>query len=339
MRPTQRGVAVVVIIVACVAMGAAFGARALNAIVGPAVIALGAAVLRLVWMETPTVERTDPPAGFPGERRTVELDVSGSGIAEISDTVREGPEADAPAVRTTLPDTVTYDLELQSRGELTLGPPTVVVSDVLGLLRHRVETDATGTVLIYPSIYDLRDEEAFAHLFDHTETPERQAFDRLREYAPGDPLRDVHWKSSAKRAEGELVVKEFVGETSDGTFTVAAGGTAAAADEMASAAASIALLGMEAGLSVAVECPDGTVPPGHGELHRRHVLEVLARTGPGSVSERARAEADVVIDAGADGVTVRVDGREHTLAMADRPQFGTADRHRGTVAADGGETR
>ena len=158
--------------------------------------------------------------------------------------------------------------------------------------------------------------------------PDRQAFDGLREYAPGDPLRDVHWKSSAKRGDGELVVKEFVGETTRGTVSIAASAATGHADDMASAAASATLLAMDAGYSVQVACPAGELPAGHGDDHRRHVLELFARTGAGYADERAREAADVAIEADGDGVSVAVEGRRHRLGLGETTEQ--------AVAADGG---
>jgi len=69
-----------------------------------------------------------------------------------------------------------------------------------------------AVILCYPALLPLRAEEALAmfaqggeHLVRHR-GQEPESFDSLREMQPGDGLRRVHWKASARR--GVLVVKE-----------------------------------------------------------------------------------------------------------------------------------
>jgi uncharacterized protein (DUF58 family) len=331
MRPTLRGVGTALVAVGAFVMAATGGARALNAIAAPAVVVLLVGAVQILRTGTPTVERDDPRAGFPGEHREVGLAIDGRGVARIEDDL-PGDAAGTYEIGTTLPDTVSYELTLADRGEWALGPARLVVTDTLGLFRTTVATEATATLLVYPELHDLSGHDAFAGFFEQTSVPDRQAFDGLREYAPGDPLRDVHWKSSAKRAEGDLVVKEFVGETTRGTIDIAASAATGHADAMASATASVALLAIDAGYSVAVACPVDELPAGHGDDHRRHVLELLARTGAGYADERARERADVSIEADADGVAVTIDGRHHRLGLGET-DGGQA------VAADGSGQR
>ncbi|WP_136716719.1 DUF58 domain-containing protein [Halorientalis salina] len=331
LRPTVRGVTVAVVGGGAIGMAYAAGPRALNAIAAPAVVALLAAGIQIVLSNVPEIERSPPPAGFPGERRTVTLDVSGSDVARVVDALPEGVRAFDGEMRATLPATVSYDVELGARGEWTLGPPTVAMTDVLGLFVRTRQVDATTSVLVYPRVYDLTNHEALAGLFTHGTTNDRQAFDSIREYAPGDPLRDVHWKSSAKRGDDELVVKQFVAEEATDEFHLVAGAEPGHADAMASGAASVALLALQAGLSVSVTCPAGRVQPGRGESHRQHVLELLARTGDGYVDEDARKRADVTVTAGDGGVVLTVDGQEHALDL-----WSTGGQ---ATATDGGRPR
>jgi len=326
---------VVAVALGAVAFATASDARALNAIVAPALIALIAGAVQVVLADPPAVERTDPVPGYPGESRTVELTVGGGGLARVIDAVPRGMTARGNDVRTTLPATISYEVDLEARGEWTVGPPRVSVTDVFGLFVDTVEPDATATAVAYPPVVDLRDHGPLAQLLGYGTAAERQAFDSIREYAPGDPLRDVHWKSSAKRGGDDLVVKEFVSEDTESTLYVAASATPQRDDAMATAAASVALLGLEAGLSVGVACPAGEVPPARGEDHRHSLLRLLARTGAGQVSRAARERADVVVTADDGGVVVTVDGREFPIdpdPETDRePATGSA--RRGTTDA------
>ncbi|MFC7027241.1 hypothetical protein ACFQH8_06465 [Halomicroarcula sp. GCM10025710] len=72
MRPTRRGVGVLVVALAAVAMGARYGQAGLNAVAGPLLVALLAAAVQVRLAGTPTVERDPPRRGFPDDRRQVE---------------------------------------------------------------------------------------------------------------------------------------------------------------------------------------------------------------------------------------------------------------------------
>lgn len=312
-RPTVRGVAVAVVAVAAIGNAYVAGPRALNAIAAPALVALLASATHLVVVDPPTVERSPPQPGVPGQSRTARLDIDGRGVARVIDTIPAGVTTDTVEQRVTLPATVTTEIDLRTRGEWTVGPATVVETDVLGLVVRRTRTEATTTALVYPSVYDLRDHGELAAVFDRGTASDREAFDSIREYAPGDPLRDVHWKSSAKREPGELVVKQFTADQDTEEHHIAASAADGYADDMASAAASIAVLALSAGLSVSLTCPAGTVQPGRGPTHRRHLLDLLARTDDGHLDDRAESRADLLVHADADGVAVTVEDETYTL--------------------------
>ena len=314
MRPTVRGLAVGLVAAAASVAAVTAGPRALNAVAGPALVALGAGALQVGLADPPTVERTDPPAGFPGDTRTVEFTVDGGALGRVVDALPDGVAGDDHEVQRGLPATVSYEVELAERGVWTVGPPAVVVSDVLGLFVRRVSADATATLVVYPPVAALEETGPLARLVGEERGERRRTFESVREYAPGDPLRDVHWKSSAKRAGDDLVVKEFTGDRQRGAVRVAASAAPGHTDEMATAAASVAHLGLTAGLSVGLSCPAGTVPVGRGESHRTQLLGLLARTGGGDASE-ADGRPDVAVHADADGVTVTVDGKRHRLDL------------------------
>lgn len=328
MRPTVRGVAVALVAVIAIGMAATSGARALNAVAAPAIVALVAGAGQLVLGETPTVERTDPDPGFPGETRTVEIAVEGSSLARIDDDVPAGVTTADHERRVSLPATVAYDVDLAERGAWRVGPPTVTLTDVLGLFVRRTRPDATATLVVYPPVRPLQQDGAIAALFDRSRVAERQTFDTIREYAPGDPLRNVHWKSSAKRDAADLVVKQFVGERADSDFHLTASAESGYSNAMASAAASVADAALSAGLSVGLTCPAGELAADRGERHRHRLLELLARTGDGDPGDSATERADATVHAGATGVTATFEGREHVLAVpADGAE--TAEEVRG----------
>lgn len=303
MRPTRRGVVVLAVAVGATVVGAQFGQRGLAAIAAPLFVAVLGAAVQVRLTGAPDIERSSARRGFVGDTHAITLSVGGSGIARLTD---ERPEdVGGPATVTSgLPTAVEFELTYDRRGEHRLGPVDVTLTDALGLVVATTTVDATDEVLVYPPVYDLGDPETFLRAFT-ADTEERQTFDRLREYAPGDSLRDIHWKSSAKR--DELLVAEYDERANDRTLLVATRATGGHADAMATAAASVAVGALRSGFAVELATPDGTVTRGYGDAQRTRLLEALARTGSGE-SDR-QEEADVVVSAAGDGVTVTVEER------------------------------
>ncbi len=320
MRLTRRGWGVVAVVLAAAAMSWQSGPRALNAVVVPLLVVLLAGAVVVARTERPRVSRRPLAEGFIGETRTaaVAIETDGTVAAAVSDAVGDGLSAiTAPHAATTIDGEATfdYDLRLEARGRRRLGPLSIVVSDVVGLVERRFEYEEPATVLVYPRVRALDggpavDRRTLAGVADRRT---REEFDHLRSYRRGDPLQDVHWKSAAKRPDEELVVTEYADDEALGAVTVAADCPADrddGADEMASAAASVATALLERGAPVGLVTPDGTQPPGTGRGHHRDLLGLLAVAGPGELTERDRRDADVVVRTGSTGTTIAVDGRE-----------------------------
>lgn len=308
MRPTRRGFAVLAVAVVALLISARFGQPGLTAVAGPLLVGVFAAAVQIRWSGAPTVKRNRLRRGFPGETKPVEFRVDGSGIATVTDRLSEGLEGETTVTKS-LPATVTYRVTYTARGEQRAGPVEATVTDALGLLKESYIIESRTDVLVYPPVYRLGGADAFARTFT-PESEDRQSFDRLREYVSGDSLRDVHWKSSAKRED--LLVKEFTDNRSDRSLLVAAEAERGHADEMAAAAATIAMAALESGLAVELAVPNGAVEQGYGDTHRTRLLELLARADAGR-TDRVD-DANVVITATGDGVTVAVDGHRRSFA-------------------------
>jgi uncharacterized protein (DUF58 family) len=323
MRPTRRAVALVAVCAVAVWLAATFGARSLNAVVVPVLVALVGSIVQLRLADRPRVHRNHPEPGFPDEARSVEIDIETDDplTARITDRIGDGLRAEFSSVARSLPITIEYDIELEDRGEHRLGPLTLTLTDVFGLLTREFQYSKRTPVLVYPTTYPLAG-AADALGGPEEVVDERESFDELREYVRGDSLRDVHWKSSAKR--DDLVVMEFDSTTDMTGLTVAAEATTGHADEMASAAASVATHLLDAGVAVALLLPDGRVEQAGGEPQREQVLRALARAGPGRV-EASETDIHVFADAGGTHVTVedreipfdRLAGRSATVAATD----------------------
>lgn len=308
MKPTRRGYGLIVVVLAGVALGAAFGARSLNAVVVPVGVALVAGAIQLHRATPPALERSRPEPGFPGETRTVELSVESGVPCRAVDDVGAGLSATDTTVRTAGDGSRSYEVTLDSRGERQLGPAQVVATDAFGLFNRRFTYDVRTPVLVYPPVRRLAPSVVTDRGVD---APGRGAFDTLREYVPGDPLRDIHWRTSAKRPPGGLLVAEYAADEETGV-TVAVDtpmASAEAADAMASAAASVVLWLLESGVAVGVATPDGRLPERTGPRHRRDVLELLARTRSGVLDAATREAADLRVVADSEGVRLLDGGR------------------------------
>jgi uncharacterized protein (DUF58 family) len=310
MRLTRRGWTVVCVGALGTAMAAVFGARSLNAVVFPCVVALVAALVQVRRVDPPTVSRTLPDDGFPGDAGTVtlEFDTDSPFTATVQDALPSTVAGGARIETTVGLEPVSYEVRYRRRGLHTVGPVSFVAHDVLGLATRRFSAGETDDLLVYPRVHDLsaRARRDLVSLHDTAESADRDEFDRLRPYVRGDSLRDVHWKSSAKRED--LVVKEFTADNRSRTLTLVLAADRGRADEMAEAGATVVLGLLHAGVPVTLVTPGGTFSVMPGE--RETVLEQLARVGHGHPTPEDD-EAAIEIHATTRGTTVRLGGTEY----------------------------
>lgn len=328
-RPTRRAVGTVLIVVSGVALAAIGGARSLGAVVVPGTVALLVGAVQLAIAGHPTVTRTDPEPGFPGERRVLRMTVDSSVPCTIRERIADGlgvvvadtpganegaavgsgpAKADTPvAVPVGHGGDIEYTVELEDRGEHRLGPPRCRLVDSLGLFRYTVEAEGTATALVYPKVYDI-DPTAIAGAIWGRYGDDRATFDRLREYTPEDTVRDIHWRASAKRADGEFVVAEYGGRSEQDEITIVGESGADGADTMAAAVASVVSHLGAVGVAATVVLPESEdlVTPGRPTAAFRS----LARTDGGECTDADRGRADIHIRGDGDGATLKTGDRE-----------------------------
>lgn len=100
----------------------------------------------------------------------------------------------------------------QKRGVITAGPLTVARQDPLGLLRREMTWRDVHHVHVHPRTVRLpptsaglvRDLEGQS---SRRLTDSDLSFHAVREYVPGDAMRHIHWKSTAKT--GQLMVRQY----------------------------------------------------------------------------------------------------------------------------------
>jgi len=104
------------------------------------------------------------------------------------------------------------ELPPQPRGIVRIGPATTVRSDPIGLLRREHAFDAAHDLFVHPQTVPVPSSSA-GLIRDLDGSPTRRlvdadiSFHAIREYAPGDARRQVHWKSTAKT--GRLMVRQY----------------------------------------------------------------------------------------------------------------------------------
>ncbi|MGD8405883.1 MAG: DUF58 domain-containing protein [Anaerolineales bacterium] len=99
------------------------------------------------------------------------------------------------------------------RGGFKLGPTRLVSGDPFGLFRTERVFPAEHSLVVLPMIYEISSFLSPPGLLPGGQVIRRKALDvtphasGVREYVPGDPMKRIHWPTTARR--GQLIVKEF----------------------------------------------------------------------------------------------------------------------------------
>jgi len=98
------------------------------------------------------------------------------------------------------------------RGIITVGPMTISRGDPIGILRREVAWPQVEQVFVHPVTVPIPSTSA-GNIKDLEGSPTKDivsadlSFHAIRQYAPGDSRRHVHWKSTAKT--GILMVRQY----------------------------------------------------------------------------------------------------------------------------------
>jgi uncharacterized protein (DUF58 family) len=102
---------------------------------------------------------------------------------------------------------------LTQRGAFPLGPTTLGSGDPFGFFSIKRTFPSTASLLVLPMIIPVANFPSPAGLLPGGKAIQRKSYDvtphasGVREYVHGDPLKRIHWPSTARR--GKLMVKEF----------------------------------------------------------------------------------------------------------------------------------
>jgi uncharacterized protein (DUF58 family) len=102
---------------------------------------------------------------------------------------------------------------LTRRGSFPIGPTVMTVSDPLGLFRVTRRFPAEKSLVILPMTFPITSFLSPPGMLPGGRVIRRKSMDitphaaGVREYVSGDPMKRIHWQSSARR--GQLMVKDF----------------------------------------------------------------------------------------------------------------------------------
>jgi len=256
-----------------------------------------------VWRDCPGVMNE-------GQERRVRLRIANEGMRRryfftVEDVMPEGLEAVGQARRliSSLASgeeaELAYALRARRRGVYQVGPVRLGHADLLGLYNFRRQAGEADELVVHPTPERLPDAWVRVSSLRAMQRPRKRfrgegtEFYGVRRYVPGDDLRRVDWKSTARRAQ--LTVREYEraealdcvvaldlaradhrGEGDDSTLEVGVKLAASVAAQMLARGSSVGL--------VAAGSEDWSVPSSGEPRQKVRIFEALARV-KGDASE------------------------------------------------------
>ncbi|WP_328605799.1 DUF58 domain-containing protein [Amycolatopsis sp. NBC_00345] len=221
LRPTRRGLGVLVTTVVLFAFGQLAGYPLFLAISGAGAGALVAAAAVTGRRPRVAVSREVYPdrveRGRPAFAKLRVHNPTGRRQGAFSAGDRVGAGFHSVSVRALAAGAEAvhhYDLPTERRGKHQVGPLTLDRGDPLGLGRRRLTTGETATLWVHPRIHVMRAPAGGRPRHHHegaaVDERLRGSFDlrEVREYVPGDEVRHLHWKATART--GQLMVRDYV---------------------------------------------------------------------------------------------------------------------------------
>lgn len=204
----------------CWLVGARWGWTELLMVAAAALVLFLACVLLALGRTRVRIEaEVDPRRVVVGEPATGRIAVTNDGRVPMLPLLVELPVGRSAArfVLPALTSGSTHDelfvVPTHRRGVIQVGPATTVQGDPLGLLRRTLTWTEQTELFVHPRTVPL--ETLGAGLIRDLEGATTEdvsmsdlAFHALRDYAPGDDRRYIHWRSSAKA--GRLLIRQFL---------------------------------------------------------------------------------------------------------------------------------
>lgn len=225
--PTRLGWTVTLAGCAVLVCGSLLGFRQLVIVGCAAVTAQLAALASVAWRPPVHLKRDVSPIRVArGDPAVCVLTVSAPSRWPVPATTaidgvgRQRTAVPVPPLRPRSSRTITYRLDTERRGVFQVGPLHHRREDLFGLAERTRAYTAPATLLVYPRLHLFTMPPAgrsrhLDGLLADTALARSTTFHRLRDYVPGDDLRHVHWRSTART--GRLMVREYIDTSLPGT--------------------------------------------------------------------------------------------------------------------------
>jgi uncharacterized protein (DUF58 family) len=252
-------------------------------------------LLPLPWVEV----QDEVPASLLAQTRRAGREQSGGGREQWAEATGPPPSLVTLSRSTPLPwysaASFTQRLNSPARGYYPLGPLSVMSGDIFGLHPRSFVQAEVDHLIVFPRMYTLPelgipslsllgDAPSGVTVFDD---PSRLV--GVREYEPGDSLRRVHWKASARSGALQVKLFEFTADVTAAVFLGIDTFAGQSQDDLelgisttASVARHLVEGDMQTGLYVNTRSADNQqpacIPAGTGSAHLALMLEALAKT-------------------------------------------------------------
>ncbi len=123
-------------------------------------------------------------------------------------------------------DSYTYSIRPVNRGLYTFGSLNIFASSSWGFVRRRYRFDYQQQVKVYPSFKQMKQYDFLSLNSRRNQSGSKKIrrlghtmeFEQIKEYVPGDDIRTLNWKATAKRAE--LMVNQYQDQRSQSLYSV-----------------------------------------------------------------------------------------------------------------------
>jgi uncharacterized protein (DUF58 family) len=283
------------------------------------------AVLSSLALRGLRMRRDCPQAVHRGQALPVRVRVHNSKplLASISVRVENAEAPAAPlgyAVRIPARRAVELQTELvfNRRGHYRLPPFDLVTAFPFGLMERRLRFDDGREVLVYPRVHAVRtgavEKMQGTQHASRTPVADGSEFFSLREYVPGDDMRHIAWRISARL--GAWMVREMAHDSSrniglvlDACVPLEGPEAEDRFEEAVELVASLAISLLNRQYRVGLALPGVLLDLGEGAGHGLRILKALAElaAAPPAQRESLEAHAQSLVNQGATPVVVSPD--------------------------------
>jgi uncharacterized protein (DUF58 family) len=225
-RFTPRGAATLTLGILCLVLGYTAGRREILVIAGMAIllVILGAIIARARKPKFEIIRLFSPPVVSAGGATRVTVRVRNVGSSASTPLLwNDAIPWSQPMAPQELPGisigsaakrvrAVDYELQPPRRGLYPIGPFVVEYEDPFGMMNSVLAVGEADRLIVVPDVVELptggpvlADGEGTAQLVQRRITGNDDDL-TTREYRPGDALRRVHWRASARH--GQLMVRQ-----------------------------------------------------------------------------------------------------------------------------------